>query len=172
MQSYLLFVLFDTVLSSISGFTFHASAILPSIPNIVVPMSSYLFRLMSHSATQTLDVCCYFSLRHLCISILYSHVVYHFVYHFIYTQKVCVCLSIHSNRRCLFAIFSYIFSYFHFSCYLAATGTTLGYYRGRSLIEPNLVTAFFYVNCRKELRHEVRSVSPAKDPLEFEPRLL
>ena len=59
-----------------------------------------------------------------------------------------------------------------FKCYLAASRPTLNHYRGGSLTHPMLITCVLHIRPEghQEPRSEVRSLSPAKRLVRFEPR--
>ena len=64
-----------------------------------------------------------------------------------------------------------IFNGLFFNCYLAAPRPTLGHYRGGSLTQPMLITAFllFWTEDHREPRNEVGSLRPAESPVGFKP---
>ena len=57
------------------------------------------------------------------------------------------------------------------NCYLASPWPTLGHYRGGSLTGPMLITCVIHIRPEghREPRNEIRSLSPAKCLVEFEP---
>ena len=64
-----------------------------------------------------------------------------------------------------------MFFFFFFNCYLAVPWPTFGHFQGDSLPNPMLITVFLLIRPEghREPHNEVRSLSPAKRLVGFEP---